>query len=117
MEGDLEFLEELSSTVVEASLCQLGGSAPNPVLSTLRYFRHEYEEHIRDHKCRAGVCKTLIEYTVFEENCEMCGVCRKHCPVGAIEGEKKKMHFIDPAKCIKCGICFEVCNFDAIEVK
>ncbi len=116
-EGDIEFLEELSATVLEASLCQLGGSAPNPVLSTIRYFRHEYEEHIHEHRCRAGVCKTLIQYSVNEETCEMCGVCRKHCPVGAIEGEKKKMHFIDPSKCIKCGICHEVCNFDAIEVK
>jgi NADH-quinone oxidoreductase subunit F len=117
VEEDLEFLEELSDTVREASLCQLGGSAPNPVLSTLRYFREEYEEHIREHRCRAGVCKPLITYTIDETKCEMCGVCRKNCPSGAIEGEKKRMHFIDPARCIKCGICREVCNFNAVEVK
>ena len=114
--GDIEFLEELSKTVMEASLCQLGGSAPNPVLSTIRYFREEYEAHIRERKCPAGVCKPLITYHITEEKCEMCGVCRKACPSGAIEGEKKKMHFIDPHKCIKCGICFEVCKFDAVEV-
>jgi ferredoxin len=115
-DGDIEFLEELSKTVMEGSLCQLGGSAPNPVLSTIRYFKDEYEAHIREKRCPAGVCKPLIAYSITEDKCEMCGVCRKSCPSGAIEGEKKKMHFIDPHKCIKCGICFEVCKFDAVEV-
>jgi len=115
-EGDIERLEELCDTVKETSLCQLGGSAPNPVLSTIQYFREEYEEHIKEKKCRAGVCKSLITYKITEV-CNGCHVCFKNCPVDAITGNIKEMHEIDPAKCIKCGICFEVCKFNAVEVK
>ncbi len=115
-EDDLSLLEEICDTVTDASLCQLGGSAPNPVLSTLQYFREEYIEHIRDKKCRAGVCKPLITYSINEE-CNGCHVCFKNCPVDAITGEVKEMHVIDKSKCIKCGICFEVCKFNAVEVK
>ncbi len=115
-EGDIEFLEEVSATVAEASLCQLGGSAPNPVLSTIRHFREEYEEHIQEKKCRAGVCKALIRYRIDPENCTGCMACVRPCPTQAISGEKKKVHVIDENKCIRCGICAEVCNFDAVEV-
>ncbi|MCP5107225.1 MAG: 4Fe-4S dicluster domain-containing protein [bacterium] len=114
-EGDIEFLEEASQTIIEASLCQLGGSAPNPVLSTLRYFREEYEEHIKEKKCRGGICKPLIKYSI-NENCTGCTLCARQCPVDAISGEKKALHTIDLEKCIKCGICYEVCKFDAVEV-
>jgi len=115
-EGDIEFLEKTCKTVEETSLCQLGGSAPNPVLSTLRYFREEYVEHIRNKKCRAGVCKPLITYSI-NDNCTGCTICAKNCPSGAITGNLKELHVIDREKCIKCGICYEVCNFDAVEVK
>ncbi len=116
MEGDIEFLEEICRTVQATSLCQLGATAPNPVMSTLRYFREEYEEHIREHRCRAGVCKALIEYSVVKENCTGCLACIKPCPSGAISGKKKKVHVIDQDKCIRCGICMEVCTYDAIVV-
>jgi len=116
-EGDVEFLEELSATVRDTSLCQLGGSAPNPVLSTLRYFRDEYLEHIRDKRCRAGVCRELITYTILADKCDGCAACLRPCPVGAIEGERKKLHSILQAKCIKCGICVETCTRGAVEVR
>jgi NADH:ubiquinone oxidoreductase subunit F (NADH-binding)/(2Fe-2S) ferredoxin len=115
-EEDIAFLEETSQTIIDTSLCQLGGSAPFPVLSTLRYFKDEYEEHIKKKKCRAGVCKPLIKYTI-DENCTGCTVCAIQCPVNAISGEKKQLHTIDAEACIKCGICFEVCKFNAVEVK
>jgi NADH:ubiquinone oxidoreductase subunit F (NADH-binding)/NADH:ubiquinone oxidoreductase subunit E/NAD-dependent dihydropyrimidine dehydrogenase PreA subunit len=114
--GDVEKLEELCATVEDASLCQLGGAAPNPVMSTIQYFREEYDEHIKDKKCRAGVCKALIEYSISADACTGCTLCLKNCPVDAITGEKKEVHVIDKGKCIKCGICYEVCNFDAVEV-
>jgi NADH:ubiquinone oxidoreductase subunit F (NADH-binding)/NAD-dependent dihydropyrimidine dehydrogenase PreA subunit len=114
--GDIERLEELCATVREASLCQLGGSAPNPVMSTIEYFRDEYEEHISEKRCRAGICKPLIEYRIIADACTGCALCFKNCPVDAIAGEKKKVHVIDPEECIKCGICYEVCNFNAVEV-
>ncbi len=85
-------------------------------MSTISYFREEYEEHIKEKKCRAGVCKALIEYSISADNCTGCTLCFKNCPVDAITGEKKELHVIDPGKCIKCGICYEVCNFDAVEV-
>jgi len=116
-EGDLEFLEEVCHTVKETSLCQLGGSAPNPVLSTLRYFRDEYEEHIQEKRCRAGVCKSLIQYRIDPDQCTGCHACFKPCPTDAISGEPKAVHVIDESKCVRCGICFEVCRFDAVEVE
>jgi NADH-quinone oxidoreductase subunit F len=115
-EGDLELLQELGWVTAEASLCALGGSAPNPVLSTIRYFRDEYEAHIRDKRCPAGVCPELITYTIDPEACIACGKCRKECPTEAISGEKKVPHEIDQSKCIKCGTCREVCPVDAVKV-
>jgi NAD-dependent dihydropyrimidine dehydrogenase PreA subunit len=115
-EGDIEKLEELCGTILETSLCQLGGSAPNPVLSTINYFREEYEQHIKEKRCAAGVCKTLIEYRIDEDKCTGCTLCAKNCPVECISGEPKKIYEIDGKKCIKCGICYEVCKFDAVEV-
>jgi NADH:ubiquinone oxidoreductase subunit F (NADH-binding)/NAD-dependent dihydropyrimidine dehydrogenase PreA subunit len=114
--ADIDYLEEVSETIIDTSLCQLGGSAPNPVLSTLKYFREEYEEHIKEKKCRGGVCKPLIKYTI-NNACTGCTACAIQCPVNAISGEKKGMHTIDLETCIKCGICFEVCKYNAVEVK
>ncbi|MBN2384336.1 NAD(P)H-dependent oxidoreductase subunit E [bacterium] len=112
---DIDFLEEVCHTIREASLCQLGGSAPNPVLSTLRYFRDEYIAHIEQKRCPAGACKALIRYEI-NENCNGCTACVKPCPTQAISGEKNKRHVIDASKCIKCGICLETCRFDSVEV-
>ncbi len=114
---DLDTLERLGRVVKSVSLCGLGKTAPNPVLSTLRYFRDEYVAHIVDHKCPAGVCKALIEYYIIEDACTGCGLCRRKCPQEAISGEKKKPHVIDPELCIKCGVCFDVCRFDAVGVR
>jgi NADH-quinone oxidoreductase subunit F len=116
-EGDIEFLQELGWVTAEASLCALGGSAPNPVLSTIRYFRDEYEAHIKEKRCPAGVCTELITYTIDPEACIACGKCRKECPTKAISGQKKVPHEIDQATCIKCGTCKEVCPVDAVKVK
>jgi formate hydrogenlyase subunit 6/NADH:ubiquinone oxidoreductase subunit I len=115
--ADLEVLESLARTVKNASLCGLGQTAPNPVLSTLRYFRDEYVAHIVDHKCPAGVCKALIEYYVIEDQCIGCGLCRRKCPQEAISGEKKEPHVIDAELCIRCGVCYDVCKFDAVGVR
>lgn len=111
---ELDLLENLASVVQDASLCQLGATAPNPVLSTIRYFKDEYITHIKDKKCPAGVCKALITYFITDNKCTGCGACVKVCPSGAILGEKKKPHKIDIDKCIKCGMCFDVCKFDAV---
>lgn len=120
-EEDLDILEDLSQMVVESSLCALGGSAPNPVLTSLKYFRDEYLAHVRDKKCPAKICRQLLTFTIDEKIClevgHGCGVCSKNCPDGAIIGEKKKVHYIDPMKCGKCGVCYDVCNFEAIKIE
>ena len=115
-EGDIETLEELSEVAMSASLCALGKSAPNPFLSTLRYFRDEYDAHIREKRCPALSCKELISYSVDPEKCKACMICLKKCPAKAIEGGKKITHVIDQDKCTKCGVCFDVCpaRFDAV---
>jgi NADP-reducing hydrogenase subunit HndC len=114
-EGDIEELESLAYDIKNASLCGLGQTAPNPVLSTIRYFRDEYEAHIKDKKCPAGSCKALIEYLVIPDRCKKCGICAKHCPVDAISGDKNTPYLIDQSECIKCGICYEKCPFGAIK--
>uniref|UniRef100_A0A7C3SIT3 4Fe-4S dicluster domain-containing protein n=1 Tax=Desulfobacca acetoxidans TaxID=60893 RepID=A0A7C3SIT3_9BACT len=114
--ADLEELQSLSEAVKDGSLCALGGSAPNPVLTTLRYFRNEYEAHILERRCPAAVCKELITYTINPELCNGCTACVRECPQGAITGEKKEPHRLNAALCIKCGACFEVCKFGAVEV-
>jgi NADH:ubiquinone oxidoreductase subunit F (NADH-binding)/(2Fe-2S) ferredoxin len=115
-EGDLELLEELGVMMQRFSLCGLGTSAPNPVLTTILYFRNEYDKHIKEKKCPAGVCKPLFHYEIDEEACTGCQVCFRKCPQEAIAGEKKQLHTIDQAKCIKCGICYDACKFDAVKV-
>jgi len=115
-ESDLTLLEELSLNIKEASLCGLGQTAPNPVLTTLKYFRNEYEAHIRDKKCPALSCKKLLTYQVIRENCTGCMACTKGCPVAAIEGGKREPHFILQEICIQCGICFTRCKFHAIHI-
>jgi Na+-translocating ferredoxin:NAD+ oxidoreductase RNF subunit RnfB len=108
-EEDIDRLEDLAKTIKNASLCGLGQTAPNPVLTTLRYFRGEYEAHIKDKNCPAHVCKNLIVYHIEPEKCVGCLLCLKSCPVDAISGERKKVHVIDQDLCIKCGACFDVC--------
>jgi NADH:ubiquinone oxidoreductase subunit F (NADH-binding)/(2Fe-2S) ferredoxin len=112
----ISLLEELGETIVETSLCGLGKTAPNPVLSTLQYFPEEYEAHIKHKHCPAGVCKALITYSIDPEKCNGCGLCRIGCAYGAISGEKKKLHVIDANVCQRCGICLAECNSDAIMV-
>jgi len=116
-EGDIELLEEIGSMMQKFSLCGLGTSAPNPVLTTILYFRNEYEAHIRDKKCPAGICKPLFHYEIDAEACNGCTLCAKKCPQEAITGKKKKPHKIDQDKCIKCGICYDVCKFDAVVIR
>ncbi len=116
-EEDIQLLEELARTTKDSSLCGLGQTAANPVLSTLRYFRDEYMAHVRDKKCPAGVCKELITYLITEDKCTGCLACIKVCPQEAISGELKKVHVLDQEKCIKCGACFEACQFDAIKIE
>lgn len=113
-EADIEKLEHLAESIKKSALCGLGQTAPNPVLSTLRYFRDEYIAHVRDKKCPAGVCKALVRYVIVEDKCKGCSLCARKCPVGAISGEIRKPHTIDANKCIKCGVCMESCKFDAI---
>lgn len=115
--GDVELLEELGVMMQKFSLCGLGTSAPNPVLTTILYFRDEYEKHIRDKKCPAGVCKPLFHYEIDPETCTGCQICFRKCPQDAISGKKKKPHDIDQENCIKCGICYESCKFDAVKIR
>lgn len=115
-EKDLEVLEELSNAIREASMCGLGQTLPNPVLSTLLHFRDEYESHIQDKRCPAGVCKALITFSIEPEKCNGCRLCAKNCPQEAITGQAKEPHTIDQDKCIKCGVCADVCKFDAVLV-
>ena len=115
-EGDIEMLENLCAYITKASLCGLGQGAPNPVISTIKHFRHEYEAHIKEKRCPAKVCRSLITYEIMPETCTGCTVCARNCPVNAITGERRQPHVIDPDTCIRCGICMQVCNFNAIVI-
>ena len=116
-EGDIELLEELAPAVKDGSLCALGRTAPNPVLTTLRYFKDEYVAHINERRCPAGVCKALIEYSIDPDKCKGCLLCVKNCPQDAISGEEKQPQKIDQDACIKCGVCRDVCKFGAVVVQ
>lgn len=113
-EEDIAKIEELASHMKQSSLCALGQSAPNPVLSTLRYFRSEYENHIAHKTCDAGVCKALLNFSIDSAKCKGCTLCARNCPVKAISGTVKEAHVIDPQKCVKCGLCMTNCRFGAI---
>jgi len=112
--SDIDELERLSQVIIDTSLCQLGGSAPKPVLSTIRYFRQEYLAHIRDKRCPAGVCKPLVSHAI-DETCNGCHVCVKACPTDAIVGNLKEYHYIIQDKCEQCGGCYQVCKFNSIK--
>jgi NAD-dependent dihydropyrimidine dehydrogenase PreA subunit len=116
-EEDIKLLEDLSQVMLDTSLCGLGLTAPNPVLSTIQYFRNEYEAHIKEKQCPAKVCKELISFSIDSEKCTGCGACVRVCPVDAIAGEKKKPHQLDQNKCIKCRGCFEACKLDAVVIQ
>ena len=116
-EGDIEFLEDMGKTIIDSALCALGGTAPNPALTTIRYLRDEYEAHIKNKKCPAGVCKGMFELWIDREKCTGCGLCIKNCPSDAITGEKKAAHTLHVAKCIQCGICREACPTNAVRVR
>jgi len=111
---DLDKLKNLSNVIKDTSLCGLGQSSPNPVLSSINNFYDEYIEHVKEKKCRAGNCKSLMQYLIIPENCIGCTLCARNCPVDAISGERKQAHLIDQNKCIKCGACIEKCKFNAI---
>jgi len=113
---DMVQLQGLAETVKNGSLCALGGTAPNPVLTTLRYFRSEYEAHIQEKRCPAGVCRELIAYYILPEKCQGCQICLRNCPVEAIVGGKRMIHIVDQSKCVKCGTCLDVCppRFSAV---
>lgn len=111
---DLDTLENLALTIKETSLCGLGQFAPSPILATLKYFRHEYEAHILDHKCPAHNCTALLSYSIDAEKCKGCGLCAKNCPTNCITGEKKQPYVIKEDDCIKCGTCIDKCKFNAV---
>jgi ferredoxin len=113
-ESDISLLLELGEMMKEASLCALGKTAPNPVITTIRYFMDEYLEHILNKNCPAGVCKTLTMFEIDENLCRGCGICKKSCPADAIRGQLKAPHSIDASKCIRCGSCIDICSFKAI---
>ena len=113
-EGDIEKLQELGARIIEASLCGLGQSAPNPALTTIKYYREEYEAHIKDKRCPAGSCSPLVDFFIDPEKCTGCTLCAKNCPVECISGEPKKVYTIDTEKCVKCNKCVTVCNFEAV---
>lgn len=113
-EGDVEQLSDMAEIIKDSSLCALGQTAPNPVLTTIKFFRNEYDSHIRDRCCPARVCSSLLTYQIDPELCKGCGLCAKNCPQEAISGERKEPHEISQDLCIKCGLCFEVCPFEAV---
>jgi NADH:ubiquinone oxidoreductase subunit F (NADH-binding)/(2Fe-2S) ferredoxin/ferredoxin len=115
-EGDIELLQDMSYDIISTSLCGLGQTAPNPVLTTIKYFRDEYESHIKEQWCKTGVCKDICTFYIDEAKCKACGQCKKACPRGAISGEKKVPHRIDQALCIQCRSCYEVCKFDSVKI-
>ena len=115
-EGDMELLQDMSHDIISTSLCGLGQTAPNPVLTTIKYFRDEYESHINEKWCKTGVCKDICTFYIDEEKCKACGLCKKACPQTAISGEKKVPHRIDQALCIQCRSCYEVCKFDSVKI-
>ena len=117
VEEDIETLRDLGESIKTGALCGLGNSAPNPVLTTLKYFGNEYEEHIKQKKCGAGKCSALIRFEIDAEKCRGCSLCSKKCPAGAISGEIRKPFTIDAAKCVRCSQCIEICRFGAIEIK
>jgi ferredoxin len=116
-EADLVRLKNLGEVIKDTSLCGLGQSSPNPILSTMANFPEEYHSHVVDKKCPSGVCTALLEYFIVEENCIGCTACARACPVGAISGERKEPHLINQDTCIKCGACMEKCKFDAVILK
>jgi len=116
-EHHFALMEDICKTMASASICGLGQSAANPVMSTLKYFREEYEKHIREKKCPAFVCRQLLKYTIDPNDCTSCLACVRECPVGAISGPKKEAQVIDQELCIKCGLCQDACQFEAVKVE